>query len=202
MQRPPDRDVPEPPDGPEEDRRLVLLARAGDRAAFGALAEKYAGVVRALVRARLRTREEVDDAAQDVFLLAWRRLPSLAEPDRFAGWISTIAVHRALEVVRRGGRRRAQSLEAVEAEPPDPRAADPSAGRDQELAEERERMLVCLGRLDERTQTVLVLRFREGRAVKDIAAALGENPPAVAMRISRGLRRLRALMEGKEGNLP
>jgi DNA-directed RNA polymerase specialized sigma24 family protein len=33
--------------------------------------------------------------------------------------------------------------------------------------------------------------------VKDIAASLGEQPPAVAMRISRGLRKLRALMEGE-----
>jgi RNA polymerase sigma-70 factor, ECF subfamily len=196
MQRTHHGDVPDTPVGPEEDRRLVLLAREGDRDAFGALAEKYAGVVRALVRARLRgAREDVEDASQDVFLLAWRRLPSLAEPERFAGWISTIAVHRALEVLRRGGRRRTASLDAALEEPADPRAEDAAAGRAQESADERERMLRCLARLDDRTQAVLVLRFREGRAVKDIAASLGENPPAVAMRISRGLRRLRALLE-------
>lgn len=187
-------DVPDTTAGTEEDRRLVLLAREGDRDAFSELVRKYSGLVRALVRARLGRRAEGEDAAQDVFLLAWQRLPSLAEPDRFAGWVSTIAVNRALEVLRRVERRRTASLEATEADPPDVRGPDdslPNAERD----EERERMFRCLSRLDDRTQTVLLLRFREGRAVKDIAASLGEQPPAVAMRISRALRKLRELME-------
>ncbi|MCE9636491.1 MAG: sigma-70 family RNA polymerase sigma factor [Planctomycetes bacterium] len=187
-------EVPDTTAGTEEDRRLVLLAREGDRAAFSGLVRKYSGLVRALVRARLGRRAEGEDAAQDVFLLAWQRLPSLAEPDRFAGWVSTIAVNRALEVLRRDGRRRTASLEATEVDPPDVRPLDaslPNAERD----EEREQMFRCLSRLDERTQAVLVLRFREGRAVKDIAASLGEQPPAVAMRISRALRKLRELME-------
>lgn len=158
--------------------------------------------MRALVRARLGAAlraDDAEDAAQDVFLLAWRRLPSLAEPERFAGWISTIAVNRALELVRSAGRRRTTSLEAAAADPPDPRAADPAAAAHQEHEEDRGRMLACLGTLDERTQAVLLLRFREGRAVKDIAASLGENPPAVAMRISRGLRRMRALLDDGPG---
>jgi RNA polymerase sigma-70 factor (ECF subfamily) len=195
MQRSDPGDVPDTAAGTEEDRRLVLLAREGDQAAFSDLVRKYSGVVRALVRARLRRSDVAEDAAQDVFLLAWRRLPSLAEPDRFAGWISTIAVNRALEVLRREDRRRTASLEAAEVDPPDPHAPEPGQAP-LEREEESARMLRFLGQLDERTQTVLLLRFREGRQVKDIASSLGENPPAVAMRISRGLRRLRTLMEG------
>ena len=57
-------------------------------------------------------------------------------------------------------------------------------------------MLAHLGGLDERTQLALTLRFLNGMAVKDIAAHVGDRPPAVAMRISRGLRKLRKLMEG------
>lgn len=191
-------EVPDTTAGAEEDRQLVLLSREGDRSAYARLVGKYSGVVRALVRARLRAahrQADVEDASQDVFLQAWLRLPSLAEPDRFAGWISTIAVNRALEVLRRGERRRTASLEAAEVDPPDVRAPDPSSGEPMEREEERDLMLRCLGQLDERTQTVLVLRFREGRQVKDIASSLGEQAPAVAMRISRGLRKLRSLME-------
>lgn len=200
MQRPKTGDVPDTTAGTDEDKKLVLLAREGDRVAFSRLVQKYAGVVRALVRARLRRRDEAEDVAQDVFLLAWQRLPSLAEPERFAGWVSTIAVNRALETIRRDERRRTTSLEAAEVDPPDARAGDPSrggSGGGLEREEERERMLRCLGRLDERTQAVLLLRFREERAVKDIATSLGENAPAVAMRISRGLRKLRSLLEGE-----
>ena len=49
---------------------------------------------------------------------------------------------------------------------------------------------------------MLALRFREEMAVKDIAEQMGDQPPAVAMRISRALRRLRALLEEEEAREP
>lgn len=151
---------------------------------------KYAGVVRALVTSRLGRGADADDAVQDVFVAAYRRLGDLTEPERFAGWISRIAVNKAVETLRRNARRGMAPLDAV---PEEPVAA---VGGDRlELDEELTRMHAHLADLDERTQTVLVLRFRKGMAVKEIAAQIGENPPAVSMRITRALRKLRARME-------
>jgi len=179
--------------GIAEDRRLVLRARQGDRSAFGRLAEKYAGVVRALVRARLGPGADAEDAVQDVFLRAFRRLDTLDEPERFAGWISRIAVNKAVETIRTAKRRRMESLAVHPVDPPGPPEPDRL-----ETEDELERMRRHVGDLDEKTQTVLALRFRAGMAVKDIAEQLGDKPPAVAMRISRALRRLRDSM-GREG---
>jgi RNA polymerase sigma-70 factor (ECF subfamily) len=180
VQKPSERSVPERPDGVAEDRRLVLLARGGDRSAFDALVVKYAGVVRSLTAARLGRGADAEDAAQDTFLRAFRQLPRLDDPERFAGWLSTIAVNSALEKLRRGARRKASSLTALVPI---------------ERAEDAARLAALVATLDEKTQIVLGLRFREEMAVKDIAAQMGDQPPAVAMRISRALRRLRDLME-------
>jgi RNA polymerase sigma factor (sigma-70 family) len=120
----------------------------------------------------------------------YRRLGDVTEPERFAGWISRIAVNKAVESLRRRARRGMSALDAV---PEDPVAA-PTEDR-LERSEELTRMHAHVAELDERTQIVLVLRFREGLAVKDIAEQVGENPPAVSMRITRGLRKLRARME-------
>jgi RNA polymerase sigma-70 factor (ECF subfamily) len=180
-----------------EDRRLVLLARGGDRSAFDALVVKYAGVVRSLTTARLGHGADAEDAAQDTFLRAFRQLPGLDDPERFAGWLSTIAVNSALERIRRGGRRRAASLAAL---PEEPAAPVVPVGAPIERAEDAERLAALVATLDEKTQVVLALRFREEMAVKDIAAQIGDQPPAVAMRISRALRKLRALMEEEEGS--
>ena len=187
--------MPERPEGVAEDRRLVLLARGGDRSAFDALTVKYAGLVRALTAARLGRGPDAEDAAQDTFLRAFRQLPRLDDPERFAGWLSTIAVNSALEKIRRGGRKRTSSLSAIESEPA---AEIVPAGLSIEKAEDAARLAKVLSTLDEKTQAVLALRFREERTVKDIAAQFGDEPPAVAMRISRALRRLRALMEADE----
>ena len=192
MRRPSKTSVPERLEGAAEDRRLVLLARGGDRSAFGELVLKYSGVVRALTAARLGRGADAEDAAQETFLLAFDRLERLDDPERFAGWLSTIAVNSALMRLRKADRRRAASLASLPSEP-----ADESApiGAGLETAEDRERLTALVATLDEKTQVVLALRFREEMAVKDIAAQLGDQPPAVAMRISRALRRLRTLME-------
>jgi RNA polymerase sigma-70 factor (ECF subfamily) len=178
-----------------EDRRLVLLARGGDRSAFEALAVKYAGVVRSLTSARLGRGADAEDAAQDAFLRAFEQLPRLEDPERFAGWLSTIAVNSALMKLRHGDRRRAAPLSALSAEPAAPSAP---VGAPIERAEDAARLAALVATLDEKTQVVLALRFREEMAVKDIAAQLGDQPPAVAMRISRALRRLRELMDEEE----
>lgn len=186
-----DPESPEPPKGVAEDADLVRRTRAGDRSAFGLLAQKYAGVVRALAGARVGAGADLEDVVQDVFLLALRRLPDLDRPERFAGWISRIAVNRAVEVLRRRSVRRVASLDGGVSEPTAPAATDPLEAED-----EVRRMLGHLSELDEKTQTVLALRFRAGMAVKDIAVKVGDRPPAVAMRISRALRRLRERMDG------
>ena len=175
--------------GIAEDRRLALAAQQGDREAFAELVRKYTGVVRALAAAKVGWGPVADDVVQDVFLLALRRLDSVAEPERFAGWISRIAVNRAREVLRREKPRRAASLDQIPVEP----TADVAPDR-LEAEDEVSRMMQAIGTLDERTQLVLTLRFRQGLAVKDVAERIGDQPPAVSMRITRALRRLRELL--------
>ncbi len=169
-----------------EDRRLVLLAQGGDRVAFGALVQKYTGVVRALVAARVGWGADADDGTQDVFLLALRRLSSLTEPERFAGWIARIATNRGLEMLRRAAPRRTASLDAIPVEPAAVAAPDRV-----ETEDEVGRMLAAITTLDETTQLIVALRYRQELPVKEIAVRLGLQPPAVSMRLTRGLRRLR-----------
>src|SRR5207249_2850105 len=109
-------------------------------------AVKYAGVVRSLTAAKLGRGADAEDAAQDTFLRAFEQLPRLTDPERFAGWLSTIAVNCALQKLRRGDRRRAASIDALPAEPA--MESEP-IGRSMERAEDVERLLALVGTLDE-----------------------------------------------------
>jgi RNA polymerase sigma-70 factor, ECF subfamily len=64
------------------DDSLVSAARAGDRAAFGRLYDRYARMVHGILLARVPPRE-VDDLVQEVFLAAMRQLHTLREVSRF-----------------------------------------------------------------------------------------------------------------------
>jgi len=169
-----------------DDRRLVLLARGGDREAFGVLVTKYTRVVRALVAPCLGWGHDADDAVQDVFLTAFRRLDRLSDPERFAGWLSRIAVNRGRGLVRRAKPRRTQPIDLA----PEPVAA--TAGDPVEVADEAARVHRAMRDLDETSQAVLALRFAEELSVTEVAHRLGMQPPAVSMRITRALRALRA----------
>ncbi len=80
----------------------VTLAQAGDRDAFGRLAEQFEQTVFATVFRRLRNHAEAGEVTQDVFIQAMRKLPQLREPARFAGWLKRIAVRMSINrAVRR-----------------------------------------------------------------------------------------------------
>jgi RNA polymerase sigma-70 factor, ECF subfamily len=79
------------------DGELVRLARAGDRAAFCLLVERYLPMARARAARLCADPGDVDDVVQESFLQACLGLQRLRDPDRFAGWLGGIVlnVHRA-----------------------------------------------------------------------------------------------------------
>ncbi len=183
-----------PPQGPASGDAAeladVTAAQRGDADAYARLVRRRQGLVTALLAARVRGRDDVEDLAQDVFLRAWRRLPELREPERFTGWLARIAVNAALDHRRRVAvRPRAASLDA--GDPPEPPAPAQPGEERIVVEEEIARVLDALGALDPRSQEAVVLRYREGLPVKEVAARLGDSPAAVAMRLTRALRTLR-----------
>lgn len=85
-------------DAPDE--MLVVAAILGSLEAFDELAWRYrAAAVR--VAQAIVGRENAEDVAQDALLLAFKALPSIDEPSKFAAWLSAITRHRALRFGKR-----------------------------------------------------------------------------------------------------
>ncbi|MCA9258555.1 MAG: sigma-70 family RNA polymerase sigma factor [Planctomycetales bacterium] len=75
---------------------LVLAAQSGDSEAFGQLVERFEKMVHSVCWKRLGNYDEVDEAAQDVFIKAYEKLGQLREPEAFPGWLRSIATRQAL----------------------------------------------------------------------------------------------------------
>jgi len=75
---------------------LVARARQGDPAAFGELVDRHRAAVYRAALAALRSPADAEDAAQDAFLLAYRRLDSFRGDASFKTWLLTITWHQAL----------------------------------------------------------------------------------------------------------
>ena len=114
---------------PAGDRELVERARAGDRAAFDALAERHRATAFGAAYALLGDAHDAEDATQEALTQAWHRLADLREPDRFPGWLYRIVQNRCRNLLARSRRvtvpidRVAWSVAAAEAEA-DTEAAD------------------------------------------------------------------------------
>ena len=93
------------------DLLLVQRAAGGDVGAFEMLVRRYQlRVVRLCVR-MLGDRHAAEDAAQDVFLVAWRSMGRFRGDAKFSTWLYRIATNRCLGELRR---RRAPTLELPE----------------------------------------------------------------------------------------
>lgn len=88
----------------------VRAAQRSDRAAWRALFDAYQPAVTAYCLACAKgNRELAHDWTQDIFALAVEKLAKLREPERFTGWLFTLARHHCLRHARQSERERTMS---------------------------------------------------------------------------------------------
>lgn len=78
------------------DAELVGRAMQGDSAAFGELIDRHRTAVYRAALAALGSPADAEDAAQDAFLLAFRRLASFRGEASFKTWLLTITWNQAI----------------------------------------------------------------------------------------------------------
>ncbi|TWT70914.1 RNA polymerase sigma factor [Crateriforma conspicua] len=172
--------------------QLVVSARQGDRSAFGVLVQRHAAMVTGVAYSIVGDFAHSEDVGQEVFLEAWQKLSELSDASRFAAWVCSIARHRAVDAVRR--RRRATDVHAAERMPPE--IADGGEKHDPVSDDERQAVVwASLDALPSKYRETLVLYYRGGKSVSEVAAALDLSQAAVRQRLARGRKMLRHEVE-------
>src|SRR6185436_16938211 len=83
------------------DAELVQAARRGDKRAFVEIVARHQAMVCGIALGILGDFAASEDAAQEAFLTAWRKLHELRQPERLRAWLSQIARNAALGHLRR-----------------------------------------------------------------------------------------------------
>lgn len=174
---------------------LMRAALEGDTAAYHRLLSALAPVLRAAAR-RILARAghgtgEVEDVVQETLLAIHLKRQTWDPAEPLMPWVWAIARHKALDVLRRSGRRAEVPIADFEAvladEMTDESAPDGLAGRDaQRLAET----------LSGRERAVVEAVYLTGASVKEAGVKLAMSEGAVRVALHRALKRLAAAYGG------
>ena len=178
-------DRSEPPD-----EVLVVAAIIGDLQAFDQLVLRYRAAVARVVTG-IVGREDAEDVAQDAWLLAFKALPSIEDPRKFAAWLAAIARHRAMRFGKYENRLKAQRVAL------DNVLIEKLAGLSRPLTSkiEDQELREALDSLRPDYSLALKLRFLDEMPVKHIAAFLGTPLTTVKWRLRQGKKLLRQRLE-------
>lgn len=174
------------------DADLLSRFRTGDDAALGALYERYEGPVFRYLFSVLRDHHRAEDALQETFVQALRKAEGL-DPEKFRGWLFTVAHQQAMLLLRKERRAPAPAADVLlglvdAAEPP-----TELAGRVDDLRAVRE----LLALLPAGQQAVIRMRVFDGLTFREVADKLGCPLNTALGRMHDGLRTLRNLWEGR-----
>jgi RNA polymerase sigma factor (sigma-70 family) len=171
----------------------VARARTGDLDAYTRLVARHtASVHRTAVL--LGAGDDADDAVQEAFVKAFKRLRLYRGDASFRGWLCAIVANETRNLHR--SRRRRDGVTVRFALREDPRAVGPDAPAESVLAAERRGTLLdALRDLDDRDRDVVVCRFLLDLSEAETAQALGWPKGTVKSRTARALARLRARIE-------
>jgi RNA polymerase sigma factor (sigma-70 family) len=171
------------------DEALLALASRNDEAALGELYDRYGRVAYGLALRVLRDRALAEDAVQEAFLAVWRSAGSfLAEQGKPSTWILTLVHRRAVDLVRREERRRAEPLD--ELAQPTGEATDEEAW----LRAQRQVVQEALRKLPAEQREALELAYYGGFTQSELAERLGQPLGTIKSRMFTGLKRLRELL--------
>ena len=175
---------------------LVERARAGDHEAFSALVNASAGRLFGAARLILRDPDRAQDAVQEAFVLAWRHVRALRDPEAWDAWMYRLTVRACYRLVRTSRRREMAEVHLVTDEDGVPAELDFSTH-----VAERDRLSRELGRLPVDQRTVMVLHFYLDLRLTDVADVLDIPAGTAKSRLHRGLATLRAAMAAEHAEL-
>jgi RNA polymerase sigma-70 factor (ECF subfamily) len=181
-----------------DQNELLERAREYDAQALAEIYDRYAASIYRYAYRYVGNAELAEDLTSEVFLKLLEVLGTSRAPRKqLQGWLYRVARNQAIDWIRQQDKGGDFSLEE-ELTPAE--STSPSTRlEEQEL---HQGLRAALSQLTPSQQEVLILRFGEGRKIREVSRLLGKSEGSVKLLQYRALNRLKTLLEeqGKRGN--
>jgi RNA polymerase sigma factor (sigma-70 family) len=175
------------------DGDLVRQTLSGENRAYEELVRRWAARVLAVCHGRVGRRDVAEDLAQETLLRGFRSLKTLSEPEKFAGWLTGIAIRTCLDWLKAKERTQVPfstlsangQLDAIlehRTEPP-------------EMVEDTQDLLAQVEALPQVYRETLMIYYYEDMTYQEVAAMLGVSAATVNARLTKARKMLRERLE-------
>lgn len=175
-------------------REQMRAAQDGDQSAYGALLAEILPMLRAIVRRKWGSRQDVDDIVQDI-LLSLHAVRHTYDPGRpFLPWLLTIAYRRIADAARRSSSR--SSYETTVDVMPETFPGDETKN-EQDRSDDQAAVQQSLAELTSGQREAIELMKVQGLSLKEASAITGKSVASLKVNIHRAVKALRRSMTTK-----
>ncbi|MEL7161053.1 MAG: RNA polymerase sigma factor [Bacteroidota bacterium] len=176
-----------------EDLEIILAYRRKRHATcFRLLHDRYASKIYSKAITMLRDPDEAQDATQEIFTKIFLNLGKFQGQSKFSTWVYSVTYNFCIDKIRK--EKRSRELFANEIEnPPDLEAEEDN---DQALINMQVNELrKVLGEMKDADRSLLLLKYKDGVKIKDIAKMFGKNESAIKMQLKRAKEKAKRIHE-------
>ncbi|HWJ92662.1 MAG TPA: sigma-70 family RNA polymerase sigma factor [Flavisolibacter sp.] len=177
-----------------DDIDLIGQVLRGDQKAYAVLVDRYQNYVFTLVLRYVKTREDAEEVAQDVFVKAYRALADFKGQSKFSTWLYTITTTTAISFLRKK-KVEVQSLDNDNVF----QAADTmDSGMHANQIEQKSKVQMvneAIRLLGADDSQVITLFYQGEQTLEEIAQIMGKEPNAVKVQLHRARGRLKEKMQ-------
>lgn len=182
--------MPPPPDDNEVIRRILQ----GEKDAYAIVVEKYKSYVFTLTMRFVKTREDAEEVAQDIFVKAYRSLADFRGDSKFSTWLYTIVNTTCITFLRK----KRLETKSLDDEKTFELADSVDSGMRANQVEQKSRIDMvnrAILMLSEDDAEVITLFYKAEQTLEEIAKVMGIEQNAVKVRLHRARQRLKTKME-------
>jgi len=190
-----------------DEENWVIASQSGNRLAFEQIVRRTARLLYSRLYLETGDAHKTEDLVQETFMVAWRNIRQVTEPDGFRPWLFSIANSVRIDAARREGRKKRGGVvpqkrlasQLPEMDPlqvvPD---SQPRPEESAELEERRSQVLAVLRSMPEEYREPISLRYLAGADYETIGRQLGLSNGSLRGLLNRGMAKLREKMKGMD----
>lgn len=176
------------------DSVIIKLVLNGNQQAYALLVNRYQQYVFTLVLRMVKSREEAEEVAQDVFIKAYRALASFNGESKFSTWLYTITHNTSLSFLRK----KKVVIHSLDNETVMLEADSKDSGLEANLVEQKSKSQMldkAIALLSADDAHLISLFYKAEQSMDEIGQILGIESNAVKVRLFRARTRLREKLE-------